>query len=97
MHDPSIPCMRTNDIPHLISFVSSEDSQKILILDLYRTTLTVAGPQGRMIGEIRNSRRLGSEISLAGICGCGRHYAGVREGAYVPRGVTLIQWLNSPG
>ena len=67
VHDPTIPCTRTDDVPHLISFVSSEDSQKIFILVFYGNTLTVAGPQGRMIGEIRNSLRLGPEISLAGL------------------------------
>ena len=67
VHDPTIPCTRTDDVRHLISFVSSEESQKIFTFDLYGNTLTVAGPQGRMIGEIRNSLRLGPGISLAGL------------------------------
>ena len=79
------------------TFVASEDLQRTLVLDLCRNPLTLVGPQRHIVGEVRNLLRLGPEISLAGICGCGRRYASVRDGAYIPCGVTLLQWLSSPG
>ena len=76
------------DIPHLISFVSPEDSSWILIIDLYGNPRTVAGPQGRYDRGNPQQSSMRSRDSQAAICGCGRHYAGVRDGAYIPRGLT---------
>ena len=94
VQDPIILCYSTNDGPHLLSFVVSEEQHSAIFLNLYGDPLVPLGSRGAKIGEVRDLLRLDPMAAVVGICGCGRRYKTVREGAFIPYGSTLLQWSN---
>ena len=94
VQDPTIPCSSSNDGPHLLSFVVSEEQHSAILLNLYGDPLVLLGSRGAAIGEVRDLLRFGPKAAIVGVCGCGRHDKTVRAGAFVPFGSTLLQWSN---
>ena len=80
VHDPVIPFSSTNEGPRLLSFVVSEQQR--------------SASRGGTLGEVWDLLRLDPKASLVGVCGCGRRYKNVREGAFIPYGATSLQWCN---
>ena len=71
-----------------------EEKHSAILLNLSGDPLIISSSRGATIEQVRDLLRLDPNSAIVGVCGCGRHYKDVREGAFVPYGSTLIQWSN---